>query len=138
MLAVVGVMQREKIKKYDHTLTLAARVGPVFIIIDVPHVCHCHHPFVCHHPLHCHPPCSLLLPAFTIIACVCHLVFIIIPCVCHPVVHCPHHLLSQLFVFVLSFDIHHSTVISTSISPSEQQLTGRVVALCDVAPIGTL
>ena len=70
---------------------------------------------LCHRP-HC--PCCPSSPPFSI------------PVTRHPC-HSPlsscHHLMSP-----------HSTIVSTSISPHEQWLMGRVVALCDMALIAAL
>jgi hypothetical protein len=68
---------------------------------------------------------------------------------CHP--HCPRCLSSPPFSIPVTHRPRHSplpscrclmspcsTIVSTSISPHEQWLLGRVVVLCDVASIAAL
>ena len=132
LTAVRGHSNKEKEKEKTMTpLTFIARVG-LSLQCRCPHLLlACRSPCVC-----CHCPWYSLLPCHS------HIIIIIVPAVCS--LSSPSSLAFiilaiLLFVFALLYVWGVvSNVVSTSSSPYEQWLTGRVGVLCDVAPIGTL
>ena len=95
---------------------------------------------------HCCHPVIIVVVSSPCCCCITSLVFVLSPSsplsvistICYPCcLSCPPFAIPAIHLGVVVW-CPHSIVISTSISPCEQLLAGRVVVFCNMAPIATL